>query len=138
MARKGEESRIDQRIVSFGKEQFSLVAYNNRTPRGVAMKPMGQWCVWVVTNLFAASALADYELYNANDTKLDLQLNVIGAQFGQDQSWFGVSHSFLNASESHWTEFGTEFGAKAESKLWGGTFFAQASGVYTRTSGDDA
>ncbi len=88
--------------------------------------------------MFTTNALADYELYNANDTKIDLQFMTIGAQFGQDQSWFGESHSFLNISAGHWTEFGSEFGAKVETSLWGGTVFGQASGVYTRTSGDDA
>ncbi len=92
----------------------------------------------VFTTVFTTNALADYELYNANDTKVDLQFMAIGAQFGQDQSWFGESHSFLNISAGHWTEFGSEFGAKAETSLWGGTVFGQASGVYTRTSGDDA
>ena len=86
---------------------------------------------------FAATAHADYELYNTNDTKLDLQLTVVGAQFGQDQPWWGEEHSFLNISANHWTEFGTKFGAKFDSKLWGGTLFGQASGVYTRSSGDD-
>jgi len=105
-----------------------------RMTRGLA----GRVGVLVVANLLAASALADYELYNENDTKLDLQLMVIGNQFGQDASWFGESHALLNISAAHWTEFGTEFGAKAETKLWDGTFFAEASGVYTRTSGDDA
>ena len=80
-----------------------------RMTRGLA----GRVGVLVVANLLAASALADYELYNENDTKLDLQLMVIGNQFGQDASWFGESHTLLNVSESHWTEFGTEFGAKA-------------------------
>ena len=97
-----------------------------------------QLSAFVIATLLATSAFADYELYNANDTKLELQFTAAGEQFGQNQSWFGESHSFLNASESHWTEFGTEFGAKAETSLWGGTFFGQASGVYTRTSGDDA
>jgi hypothetical protein len=86
----------------------------------------------------ATAAFGDYELYNKDDTKLDLQLMAIGNQFGQNESWFGESHSLLNVSASHWTEFGTEFGAKGETKLWDGTFFAQASGVYTRSSGDDA
>jgi len=80
---------------------------------------------------------ADYEVYNANDTKLDLQLTVVGAQFGQNEPWWGAEHSFLNVSANHWTEFGTTFGAKFDSKLWGGDLFGQASGVYTRSSGDD-
>jgi hypothetical protein len=92
----------------------------------------------VAAHLCAGTALADYELYNANDTKLDLQLTVVGAQFGQDKSWFGESHDFLNASEDHWTEFGTKFGTSFESKQLGGTFFGQASGIYTQQSGDDA
>jgi hypothetical protein len=92
----------------------------------------------LATNLCAGTALADYTLYEANDTKLDLQLTVVGAQFGQDQSWFGESQSFLNASEDHWTEFGTEFGASFESQLLGGTVFGEASGIFTDQSGDDA
>ena len=88
--------------------------------------------------LFASGAMADYELYNKDDKKLDLQLMVVGAQFGQNQSWFGESYSFLGVSASHWTEFGSKFGLKGESKLGGGTLFGSVSGVYTRTSGDDA
>ncbi len=88
--------------------------------------------------MFTTNVLADYELYNKDDTKLGLQFMTIGAQFGQDQSWFGQAHEFLNISAGHWTEFGSEFGATAETSLWGGTVFGQASGVYTRTSGDDA
>ncbi len=91
----------------------------------------------MVAALLGATAQADYELYNANDTKLDVQLTVVGAQFGQDQPWWGEELSFLNVSANHWTEFGTEFGAKFDSKLWGGTLFGQASGIYTRSSGDD-
>ena len=94
--------------------------------------------VLATATLCATSAFADYALYKSDDTKLDLQFTVAGEQFGQDQSWFGVSNSFLDVSAHHWTEFGTEFGAKGETGLWGGTFFGQASGVYTRTSGDDA
>ncbi len=106
--------------------------------RGATRTRVSRFCAFALATLFATNALADYELYNANDTKIDLQLLTVGAQIGQDQSWFGVSHSFLNASASHWTEFGTEFGATVELSLWRGTFFSQASGVYTRTSGDDA
>ncbi len=91
----------------------------------------------VVATLLAATAQADYELYNTNDTKLDLQLTVVGAQFGQNEPWWGEEHSFLNVSANHWTEFGTKFGAKFESKLWGGTLFGEGSGVYTHSSGDD-
>ncbi len=91
----------------------------------------------VLATLFAAGVQADYELYNANDTKLDLQLTVVGAQFGQNEPWWGEEHSFLNVSANHWTEFGTKFGASFESKLWGGTLFGKGSGVYTHSSGDD-
>lgn len=97
-----------------------------------------RFAVCLGTSLFASGAAADYELYNANGNKLDLEFMMVGAQFGQDQSWFGESHSFLNASESHWTEFGSEFGLKFESQLGAGTLFGEVSGVYTRTSGDDA
>src|SRR4029453_9325750 len=90
-------------------------------------------------SVFAGAALADYEVYKgANDTKINLQFTAVGAQFGQDQPWWGEEHSFLNISANHWTEIGTKFGASFESKLWGGTLFGQASGVYTRSSGDDS
>jgi hypothetical protein len=93
----------------------------------------------VATVLFANVAqAAGYSLYDKNDTKVDFNFMVQGAQFGQNESWFGESHSFLNASESHWTEFGTEPGLKFETKLGAGTLFGEVSGVYTRTSGDDA
>ena len=92
----------------------------------------------VVVGFQAAPASADYEIYNANGNKVDLQLLMVGAQFGQNQSWFGESHSFLNVSSSHWTEAGSEFGLKVESEVGGGALFGAVSGVYTRTSGDDA
>ncbi len=92
----------------------------------------------MAASLFAGYAFADYELYNKDDTKLDLALTVNSAQFGQDQSWFGREQSFLGVSGHHWTEFGTEFGTKFETKLGGGTLFGEASGIYTRSSGDDA
>ena len=56
---------------------------------------MSRTVLCIGVSLFASAAMADYELYNKDDTKIDLQLMVIGAQFGQDQSWFGESHSFL-------------------------------------------
>ena len=94
--------------------------------------------VFAAMTSFASGALADYEIYNANDIKLDLELTVMGAQFGQDAPWFGEQHSFLNVSANHWSEFGTEFGGKLESQLWGGTLFAETTGIYTRSSGDDS
>jgi hypothetical protein len=104
---------------------------------GVIRNAIGRAGMFVAAALFGSGAHAEYEIYNANDTKIDLELTVVGAQFGQDAPWFGAEHSFLNISASHWTEFGTEFGGKIESKLWGGTLFAEATGVYTRSSGDD-
>ena len=100
--------------------------------------PLRRFCVLVVAVLYSTSALADYELYKEGDTTLNLQFTTIGAQFGQDQSWFGEASSFIGSGGHHWTEFGTEFGGKGEMGLWGGTFFGEASGIYTRSSGDDA
>ena len=108
-------------------EETNHVQEVQRTKRGTI----------TIAALLAATAHADYELYNANDTKLDLELTVVGAQFGQDQPWWGEQQSFLNVSADHWTEFGSKFGANFESKLWGGTLFGRANGVYTRSSGDD-
>ena len=97
-----------------------------------------RFVVCVACGGFTNASMADYELYNANDTKLDFQFMTIGAEFGQNQPWFGEEHSFLNVSANHWTEFGTESGLKFVSKIGPGTLFGQVSGVYTRTSGDDA
>jgi hypothetical protein len=105
---------------------------------GVIRIGIGRGVIGVAAMLFGGAASAEYEIYNANDIKLDLELQVIGAQFGQDAPWFGAQHSFLNVSANHWTEFGTEFGGKFESKLWGGTLFGEVTGVYTHSSGDDS
>jgi predicted porin len=88
--------------------------------------------------LFASDAMAGYELYNKDETKLDLNLQVVGAQIGQSDPWFGEQHAFLNVSANHWTEFGTEFGLSGETTLGDGTLFSEFSGVYTRSSGDDS
>jgi hypothetical protein len=104
---------------------------------GVIRRAIGRGAISIATALFANGALADYEIYNANNIKLDLELVVQGAQFGQNNPWWGEEHSFLNVSANHWTEFGTEFGAKFESQVWGGTLFGESTGIYTRSSGDD-
>ncbi len=38
------------------------------------MMKIERWGAFVAASLWAAGAMADYELYDANDTKLDLQL----------------------------------------------------------------
>lgn len=88
--------------------------------------------------LLATTAVAEYTLYEQGDNKLDLEFNIVGAQFMNSNSWFGESEAFLGADTEDWSELGTELGIGLETGLGNGTLFGKVSGVYTSTSGDDA
>jgi hypothetical protein len=94
--------------------------------------------VLVAAGLFATAAPAQIELYEKDDTKLDLNVNVVGAVFTGSDSWFGESTTFLGADTDHWAELGLEPGLSFETGVGGGTLFAALSGVYTNTFDDDA
>jgi hypothetical protein len=88
--------------------------------------------------LTAATAAGEYTVYESGDRKVNFELTVIGAQFLNQDSWFGESESFLGADTDDWSEFGAEPGLTFEAGLGGGTLFGAVSGVYTTTGGDDA
>jgi hypothetical protein len=83
-------------------------------------------------------ALADYELHKTDQSSLVLKGTVMGAYFPNSDSWFGESESFLGADTDDWGEFGAEIGLAFEHTSGKSTFFAELSGLYTATGGDDA
>ena len=88
--------------------------------------------------LGAPAALAEFELYSDDTTKLTFNFDAIVAGFASDESWFGASKEFLGGPTNTWAEYGAEPRLSLESKFAGGTLFGQASGVYTYTGSDDA
>ena len=82
--------------------------------------------------------MADHELYSNESSKLVLKGSVAGAAFPGSNSWFGESESFLGDDTDFWAEFGAEVGLAWEYTSGKSTFFAELSGVYTATGGDDA
>lgn len=88
--------------------------------------------------LAAGSAVADFSIYDEDDTKIDIQLNLIGAAFQGSDAWFGADEDFLGADVNNWAEQGLELGITGETSAFGGTFFGAASVVQTRTFSDDA
>ena len=88
--------------------------------------------------LFPAIAAADHELWSDESSKLVIKGSVAGAAFPGSDSWFGESESFLGDDTDFWAEFGAEVGLAWEHTSGNSTFFAELSGVYTATGGDDA
>jgi hypothetical protein len=96
-------------------------------------------CVAALTAaLVPAFASADHELYKTEATHLALKFNTAGAYFLHSDSWFGQSEAFLGADTDTWGEFGAEIGLAWEHTNGQSTWFAELSGVYTATGGDDA
>jgi hypothetical protein len=90
-------------------------------------------------SLFTPSAaLAEYELYNRDGTKLMFNADLAVVGFLSNNSWFGQSESFLGANTDNWLELGFEPQLALETPLGGGTFYGKLSAVYTNTFGDDA
>jgi hypothetical protein len=85
-----------------------------------------------------AIAAADHELYSNEESKLVLKFNTAGAYFLNSDSWFGQSEAFLGADTDTWGEFGAEVGLAWEYTSGQSTWFAELSGLYTATGGDDA
>jgi hypothetical protein len=93
----------------------------------------------VSASLFTPSAaLAEFDLYNRDGTKLVFNADLAVVGFLSNSSWFGQSESFLGADTDNWLELGFEPQLSFETPLGKGTFFGKLSGVYTDTFGDDA
>jgi len=90
-------------------------------------------------SLFTPSAaLAEYELYNRDGTKLTANADLAVVGFLNNNSWFGQSEPFLGDDTDSWLELGFEPQLSLEAPLGKGTFFGKLSAVFTDTFGDDA
>ena len=90
-------------------------------------------------SLFTPSAaLAEYELYNRDGTKLTANADLAVVGFLNNNSWFGESEPFLGEDTDSWLELGFEPQLSLEAPLGKGTFFGKLSAVFTDTFGDDA
>jgi hypothetical protein len=92
----------------------------------------------LVAALLPAFAAADHELHSTGESRLVLKFTAMGAGFLHSDSWFGQSEAFLGADTDTWGEFGAEVGLAWEYTRGQSTFFAELSGLYTATGGDDA
>lgn len=88
----------------------------------------------------ATSSLAwsDNKVYEQGGVKLDLLAEIQGGIFGNTDSWFGNSDDFLGENTDHWSEVAAEVGFAGSFALDKSEFFAEVSGLYTRTYGYDA
>jgi hypothetical protein len=89
-------------------------------------------------SLFTSAALAEYELYSRDGTKLVFNADLAVVGFLNNNSWFGESESFLGDDTDSWLELGFEPQLSLETPLGGGTLFGKLSAVYTNTFGEDA
>ena len=89
------------------------------------MKAKTLLCATLVasTSLFTSAALAEYELYNQNGTKLTFNADLAVVGFANSNSWFGESEAFLGADTDTWMELGFEPQLSLEAPLGKGTFF---------------
>jgi hypothetical protein len=106
----------------------------------MSMKAKTLLCATLVASasLGTSAALAEYELYNKDGTKLTFNADLMVAGFANSNSWFGESESFLGADTDSWMELGFEPQLSLEAPLGKGTFFGKLSAVYTNTFSDDA
>jgi hypothetical protein len=88
--------------------------------------------------LLPTFAAAEHELYSNEESRLVLNFSAMGAYFLNDDSWFGESESFLGADTDTWGEFAAEIGLGWEYTSGQSTYFAELSGLYSATGGDDA
>jgi hypothetical protein len=96
-------------------------------------------CVVLSMTTLPGLATADIELHSGEQSKLVLKGTVIAAGFWDPDSWFGQSEEFLGANTDDWGEFGAEIGLGWEYNYDDkSTFFAEFSGLYTATGGEDA
>ncbi len=56
----------------------------------------------------ATPALAGYDIYNEDATKLTFNLDAVVAGFVGEDSWFGASKDFLGGPTNNWAEYGAE------------------------------
>lgn len=91
-----------------------------------------------VVALAPSLAVADIELYSDEQSSLVFKGSIATVGFLMDDSWFGESDSFLGADTDTWAEFGAELGLAWEHTSGRSTWFAELSGLYTATGGDDA
>ena len=94
---------------------------------------------WVVCFLLLGCSTvltADEEL--GDNSAYKIYLDIIGATFLGENSYFGESDSFIGANTDNWTEGAAELGIRGETSVAQGTFFWDASGLLTGTWGDDA
>jgi hypothetical protein len=89
-------------------------------------------------SLFTSAALAEYELYSRDGTKLTFNADLAVAGFLNNNSWFGESESFLGDDTDNWMELGFEPQLSLEMPLGKGTFYGKLSAVFTDTFGEDA
>ena len=68
----------------------------------------------------------------------DWNLQIVGATFLGNHSYFGESEGFYGVNTDNWSEGAFELGIKGRSSLGKGTFFGQLSGMGSKTWGDDA
>jgi Alginate export len=88
--------------------------------------------------LLPTPAAAEHDLYSTEESRLVVNFNLVGAVFLNADALFGRSEALLGADTNTWGEFGAEFGLAWEHTSGRSTFFAELSGVYSRTGGDDA
>ena len=90
--------------------------------------------------LISTAATGEEEIYSSNDgmSTLILSVDVLGAAYRSQNSWFGESASFLGENTDNWADFGFEPKVAYEQPMGMGTFFGQVSWVYTNTFGTDA
>ena len=84
------------------------------------------------------SSYAEIPLYDENNHKLDLIIDLQGGLFLNSNSNFGNSREFIGENTDSWQEFAGEIGLAGETSLFGGTLFGSFTGVYTRTWEEDA
>jgi hypothetical protein len=92
------------------------------------------------TGYVCGTALAEQELYTDSEgtTKIVFSVDVIGAGYQSQNSWFGESASFIGENTDSWADFGVEPKVSLEMPMGEGMLFGQVSGVYTSTYGTDA
>jgi len=88
--------------------------------------------------LFSLLAFAQDQAEEGAEKGFDLNLDIVAATFLGNNSYFGESVDFNGANTDDWTEAAIELGLKGFSQLGKGTFFAEFSGLVSKTWGDDA
>ena len=85
----------------------------------------------------STAVMAQDETKDGNEKGFDWNLDIVGATFLGNDSYFGESESFIGANTDNWTEGAVELGITGYFPLGNGTFFAELSGLVSATWGDD-